>query len=287
MIRWTPQGVVAYPRAVQIRLNLNHPQRIPGKAPTPTRTMTVDEFDDNLHYFTNGLDGPRSRPCTSLILSGLTEDYVTLIVNRIEHFKSLGFTKLILHLDHQYVEPTQNIKSHADFQIKRVCSVKSIENLMALTKQTETDIDLSIMLNHNNLSHWEELIAQLRIWKGALVSFHYPYPSQTPPSNHTVEHIRASLKQCQKQCPHLRIHVKGLPLCYLAPLKFPFRQTGNRWYVDSDHQKDNALLFLPNVLQFHKVDACRFCPLDGQCDGFFLEHLNRGHYPPLCPPNPA
>lgn len=284
MIRWTPQGVVAYPRAVQIRLNLKHPQRIPGKAPTPTRTMTGDEFEDNLYYFTSGLDGPRSRPCTSLILSGLTEAFIATIIERIDHIQSLGFHKLVLHIDHRFVVPTEHIKSQKGIEIKRVCSIKSIDALLSLPLQASSGVDLSIMLNHDTLSQWEMLTAYLRNWNGTLVSFHYPYPSQTQPPMHSMEQIKECLRTVQLQCPDLRIHIKGLPLCYLTPLQFPFRQTGNRWYVDSDHQKENALLFLPDVLQFHKVDACRFCRLDGLCDGFFLEHLNNGQYPPLQPP---
>ena len=285
MIRWTPQGVVAYPRAVQIRLNLNHPQRIPGKAPTPTRTLTPTELEDNLRYFTSGLDGPRSRPCTSLILSGMTESFVQYVLDRIEHLKGLGLSKLILHLDQHFIEATQQIGQTQALEVRRICSIKSISALQYLITEPHLDLELSIILNHEIIESWADVMLLLHKWRGPLINFHYPYPSREGPPSLSLERIKSCLQECQRHCTHFRIHVKGLPICYLHPLQFSYRQTGNRWYVDSDHQRENALLFLPNVLQFHKTDACRFCHVDAQCDGFFLQYLQQGQYPPLKPPS--
>ena len=61
--------------------------------------------------------------------------------------------------------------------------------------------------------------------------------------------------------------IKGLPACRLGALSDRLWRSGNRWYVDAEHQGTEALLFFPDVLRFAKGDACRFCALDGKCDG--------------------
>jgi hypothetical protein len=81
----------------------------------------------------------------------------------------------------------------------------------------------------------------------------------------------------------VRVAVKGLPACYLGEWKHLAGRTANRWYVDADHQLDRALLFFPDVVAFHKGEACRFCPADGACDGFFATYLRRPGFPPLRP----
>ncbi len=42
-------------------------------------------------------------------------------------------------------------------------------------------------------------------------------------------------------------------------------------------------MFFPDVLAFHKADVCRFCTLDGACDGFFTRWLGLPGFPPLEP----
>ena len=285
MIRWTPQGVVAYPRAVQIRLCLNHPQRIPGKAPSPSRTMTAEELEANLRHFTIGLDGPRSRPCTSLILSGMTPDFVAYTADNIAHFSELGYAQLVLHLAPDFTEATRQIQSTPKLHIRKICSLTSPQAFETILTQKTDDLELSIALNAVILEAWPLVLELLTHWTGPVLSLHYPYPSQDAPSRHSLSEIQQLLKAILNKYPDRRIHLKGLPICYIHPLAFPFRQTGNRWYVDADHQEEDALLFLPDVLQFYKTDACRFCPVDNQCDGFFLEHLQRGSFPPLHPPS--
>lgn len=53
--------------------------------------------------------------------------------------------------------------------------------------------------------------------------------------------------------------------------------------MDADHQQSKALLFFPDVVAFHKDEACRFCRLDTSCDGFFAAYLRRPGFKPLEP----
>ena len=71
MITWTPEGAVERPVMVQIRVQRAYPGRIRAGAPVPTRSMTQRELLANLRYFSVDMAGPRSRPCTKLVLSGV------------------------------------------------------------------------------------------------------------------------------------------------------------------------------------------------------------------------
>ncbi|MBM4366727.1 MAG: hypothetical protein FJ102_10975, partial [Deltaproteobacteria bacterium] len=81
----------------------------------------------------------------------------------------------------------------------------------------------------------------------------------------------------------LRVAIRGLPACLLAELSAHAGKTGNRWYVDADHQVDKALLFFPDVVRFHKVDDCRFCTRNEACDGWFANYLRRPGFGRLAP----
>ena len=79
------------------------------------------------------------------------------------------------------------------------------------------------------------------------------------------------------------ISLKGLPICYLGDLGKHVNRSGNRWYVDADHQKSEAILFFPGGVSFTKDEACRFCVANDRCDGFFATYLRRPGFPALEP----
>ena len=71
MIRWTTGGAVSNPTTVQVRVQRSYPGRIRAGAPVPTRSMSPEEVETNVRWFTEGLDTPRSAPCTALVMSGV------------------------------------------------------------------------------------------------------------------------------------------------------------------------------------------------------------------------
>ncbi len=77
--------------------------------------------------------------------------------------------------------------------------------------------------------------------------------------------------------------VKGLPACRLGPHRDRLWRSGNRWYVDADHQNEHALLFFPSVVRFDKADDCRFCAYDDRCDGAPADWIRAGIVGPLEP----
>lgn len=67
----------------------------------------------------------------------------------------------------------------------------------------------------------------------------------------------------------------GLPAC-LDRRPVPLHRTRNRFYVDADHQLDDALLFFPDIVEFAKPDTCRSCTETAWCDGIARHWLDRG-----------
>ena len=117
------------------------------------------------------------------------------------------------------------------------------------------------------------------------VTFTYPFPTSLtadpPPPAAAIGALKLALTILDDA--GLRARIKGLPACFLGADAHRLGRTSNRWYVDADHQRQDALLFFPDVVAFHKDDACRFCAADGRCDGFFSRWLARGSTPGLRP----
>jgi len=91
-------------------------------------------------------------------------------------------------------------------------------------------------------------------------------PSAEPPSAARVAEAIAAVA-VPGRLAQVPWGIKGLPACRLDGLADRLWRSANRWYVDAEHQGDAALLFFPEVLRFAKSDVCRFCSLDGSCDG--------------------
>jgi hypothetical protein len=123
--------------------------------------------------------------------------------------------------------------------------------------------------------------------------FTWPFPGGAeppPPAATVVEALRPAVELLRKEAvahSAVAFGVKGLPVCALAGvLEDPaghVSRSGNRWYVDADHQLDRALLFLPDVLRFSKREGCRFCEVDDRCDGVAEQWLLQGLVTELVP----
>jgi hypothetical protein len=114
------------------------------------------------------------------------------------------------------------------------------------------------------------------------MTFTYPFPidgaasGEAPPPARVMAVLRAVIPPLE--AAGVRVAIRGLPSCLLGDLVRLGGRTGNRWYVDADHQLDRALLFFPDVVAFHKGDECRFCTLNEKCDGWFATYLRRPAY---------
>ena len=74
------------------------PVRFRAGAPVPTRSMSREELLDNLRYFTEGLEGPRTQPCSGLVLSGVGVATRPDIPEAIERARSLGIAWVVMHV---------------------------------------------------------------------------------------------------------------------------------------------------------------------------------------------
>jgi len=117
------------------------------------------------------------------------------------------------------------------------------------------------------------------------IALTYPFPISGGASTE-VARIPAVVRALGKVLPVFKaagigVSIKGIPACYLPLHRSCFRKSANRWYVDADHQLDEALMFYPDVVAFTKGEVCRFCSADGACDGFFATYLRRDGFPAL------
>jgi hypothetical protein len=115
------------------------------------------------------------------------------------------------------------------------------------------------------------------------VVLQWPFPGAevlAPPARQIAPAVRRAVLALE--AAEIRVGVKGLPPCALSPssLAGPWAtrawRTRNRWYVDSDHQQADALLFFPDITRFAKPDSCRFCAVSHRCDGVLQPWLAQG-----------
>lgn len=286
MIHWTTSGAVATPKTVQIRLStLNHRSLNVGLK-VPERHLTIEEFETNLQYFQQGLDTPRSIPCTSLTLSGLPlkpEPYFDVLEQR----SSFHFTTLHLGSEVSW----ETLKPHQSLFDRLVLSVGPFIDkldLRSIPKWARDKVHCIVSLTGNAMA-LEQWLEQFLPWVFAHqipVTFSHPFPLSpvkplSPSSIVALFQWLSPLLKDHSSSKNATIQVKGIPPCLIPSLHkhstnvHISSKTSNRWYVDADHQCDNALLFFPALLQFHKDDQCRFCTLNTQCDGFFLTYLKQ------------
>ena len=277
MIHWTPSGVVSTPTTVQIRLTKSTSNSLRVGVDEPTRMLSQSEFIENVQYFRIGLNTPRSIPCNSLTLSGLPSDpspYLDALrkIDRF-HFTTLHLTSSsVWDILYQYndlidrfvlaMHPKMDTTQIPNWAISKLYCVVSLSGDPLVLEQ------------------WLEQWLPWTIQKEVDVVFSHPFPlgALPPLSPSDITKLFKWLDPLLVQMPN-RILVKGIPPCLIPTLQNPNIQisskTSNRWYVDAEHQREKALLFFPDVLQFHKDDQCRFCQKDDYCDGFFLEFLQQ------------
>ena len=272
MITWTASGVVTTPDTIQIRLSKQNPSEIRAGAPTPTRILSPEEFQDNLDYFRFTLDGPRSQACTKLTLSGLQREnaaYFEILV-QYPHFQWIT-----LHIDPSIINWTE-LAEYQQCYHRLSIPINDLHQAQSIP-QWAIDKCHIILLLEQGLENWIEPIITLanqRSWNPLI--FLYPFPLLESQHSTTL-----SPKQCldllEKHCRSLHNPpiIKGLPHCLLDSSFSVHSKTSNRWYVDASHQREKALLFFPDILSFHKDDQCRFCRFTGSCDGFFTIYLEQ------------
>ncbi|MEC7983726.1 MAG: hypothetical protein VX278_01100 [Myxococcota bacterium] len=267
MLRWTSFGAVSFPETLQLRLSKQHPERIQAGAPLPTKRMRLVEIDENFQYFRQTLNTTRTKPCTSLTLTGLQEESAESLLAIEKLIQQYAFSYVTCHIDTKSQQILHNISSVDRISVA-IQDPKQLD-LYDFPRFDPQKLRFTIVLNRHNLPVIQRIYQWLQPYSQGSIYFLYPFPlskmiMQSAPNP-------AVLDQMLRDLPE-DITIAGIPPCLNK--RASLKQTSNRWYVDADHQKDKALLFFPDLLRYYKSDSCRFCRLNTQCDGFFQQYLS-------------
>jgi hypothetical protein len=275
-LRFTAAGAVPLPDTVQLRVSPAFRARLGAGAPTPSRALTDDEIVANVRHFAAA--GPRGRPASRVVLSGVGADRVAGVLARLPEIRAAGAASITAHAEPDAVSAW---RGHVDSIAVTVRSPAEVPDAPGLA--------ITVPLEAAVLPALGEILARVRAASPLRVVVAWPYPDGGPPPPPVPEVLQA-LSAVVGALAGLAFDVKGLPVCALAPLRRAIPdlveragRTRNRWYVDADHQRDAALLFVPDVLRFAKAEGCRFCALDDRCDGVALAWYRLGLSGPLLP----
>jgi len=289
MLRWTAAGAVTTPDTVQMRVEPHFPDRLPAGAPAPSRRIGPAELRDNIRYFTEGLDTPRSRSCRALVLSGHGVATRNDVPDAIALGRKLGIQWVVIHAGSQELPRVDARWMHGRVNrlvvpIHSADDLDTASQLAAACAEADVSVVFAIDLRSKILADLPRIARHLDPLGSTAMVFTWPFPAhqRAAPRAPAPGEWHTPLSDALAVATRTPTLVRGLPACHLRSIAGPMRRTSNRWYVDADHQQRDALLFLPDVVVFHKPDACRFCAHDGDCDGFFSEYLDAGH-PPLSP----
>ncbi|MCB9744221.1 MAG: hypothetical protein H6741_03450 [Alphaproteobacteria bacterium] len=278
---------------LQLRVQRAYPGRVRAGAPVPTRSMSPEEVIGNLSFFTKELEGPRSQGCNGLVMSGVGVASREDVADALRQGREWGIEYVVLHVGKEDLDAFQP-ERYAGLVDTVVVPVQpgptggSLRaGAAAIRRCHEANIRVvaNTVLSSVALPDLTPAARAIASAKPHAAAFTYPFPIAGNTSVH-VPGVRAAVSALERavdiiERAGVQVDLKGLPACYLGRLAGRLRRTANRWYVDADHQRGDALLFFPGVVSFTKTDECRFCEMDGACDGFFATYLRRDGFPPL------
>ncbi|MEZ4319059.1 MAG: hypothetical protein R3F61_16205 [Myxococcota bacterium] len=267
MLSFTSRGAVASPQTLQIRVGSRDSGALRAGAPVPSRDLTSEEVRANIAHFTTGRDGPRTRPCRRLALSGVSG--VSLDREVLAYARGCGVEHIVLHGRSPVLEPL------VDAVAVRVSEPGHV-GAPPLVPWTAI-----VPLTEARLGGLDVLIAALVEARPERVVLAWPFPGPgvvLPELSRAVSAARRGLETLADA--GVPAALRGLPPCLDGSDE---GRTGNRFYVDADHQGADALLFVPDLVQFLKPDSCRACARSTVCDGVPAEWLELGVVGPLEP----
>lgn len=276
MLHWTAAGAVASPLVVQIRVTRAFPGRVVAGAPQPTRSLTDDEIASNLRHFTVDRRGPRARACTGVVVSGVDAALRPEIGAVLGDARAWGVTRITLHVGNGDREALVGsaVGRSLDAVAVTVTEDRDVADVAALARVggfrgAPLAVTAVVPLDDATLPRLDHVAAGLAAIGAARVVLTWPLPDGSAPPPPHADRVLAALigPVAVLESAGAAVIVKGIPACRLGELASRASRTGNRWYVDADHQGDRALLFFPDVVRFARVDECRFCAAADHCDG--------------------
>ncbi len=296
MLRWTPSGAVSAPTSVQIRVHPLAGSSVAAGAPTPGRSLRPEELRAAILHFTAGMRTPRTRPCTTLLLSGQGLLSLPELPELLALAAAEGIQEVVLHIGAtvEEIDPPPFLPGRPPriaLALPVVDPAAPEVQAIARARRRGVPVSTTTLLDRAALASLDGLVPLLSRLGGPH-TLTWPLPTgpgavaSAPPLRAALDRLLPVLDRLRPLVhgldrPRSGLSVKGLPACFLGPHADLVHRTGNRWYVDAEHQSDKALLFLPDVLRYARREACRFCALAGACDGFFDCYLEQDDCPPL------
>lgn len=265
MLSWTGAGAVTAPTTLQIRVTRSFPGRVVAGAPEPPRSLSDEEVVANVAHFTEGRRGPRTRPCTALVLSGVDLQAHDGLAGVVARARALGIERVTLHVGHGDL-PALGASALLGAVDAAAITVSDAADVAAIATLHDAEVHVTaVVLLSAPLSRLDGLVDALASAPPDRVVFTWPFPPADPPPP-----AREAAAAVARVLPRLAVPagVKGLPACALGDIGLDrLWRSGNRFYVDAGHQRDDALMFFPDVVRFAKADVCRFCAVADRCDG--------------------
>jgi len=284
-IRWTFAGAVATPDTLQVRVAPAFLDRVQVGAPIPGRPLSVAEVDANVHHFTEGLRGPRTQPVRRLVLSGLdTYDGAGALAGAVERWRQLGVESLVAHVGAVGAQtfggsPLGRATDRVVVSVGRVDD----EVLGALGSLPLGSLEVAVSLTADVRSGMGALVEVLRRQPPRALAWVWPFPGVGVDPPPQASEVVGDLERAGA------LELPGARLVHVPPCQDPRGEletrwrTRNRYYVDAEHQREDALLFFPELVRLAKPDSCRFCRADLHCDGVASAWLEQGRTGPLEP----
>lgn len=244
--------------------------------------MDLDEVDANVHWFAIERVGPRTPACTVVVLSGVSEP--AALAARLPRWRDWGVETIVWHLGEGTYLP--ELGDQVDTVARVIRTVEAAKRTESLGRRMNLVVPLSAAV----APLLGEVVGALERLSPTQVVLQWPFPGDGAPPPSAVSlagAVRGAVTRLER-AGHA-VGVKGLPPCALSlgsrvgPWVQRAWRTRNRWYVDSDHQTDGALVFFPDLARYAKPDSCRFCAVARRCDGVLEPWLAMGLAGPLTP----
>jgi hypothetical protein len=268
-LTFTSAGAVAAPDTLQIRIERGFEGRVAAGAPSPSRALTDAEVADSLRRFT--VRGPRVKPVTGLVLSGLDVPARGALATTLAEGRSWGIRRVVLHLPRRQREAFVGspLLACVDAVAVAVTDDADLADVIALSCRAALEVTAVVLLDEPALGRLAHVAAGLLAARPRRVVLQWPLPNGAAAAPPHVDRVTAAILAVVPalEAVGIAVTVKGMPACSLGPLASRATRTANRWYVDADHLGDRALLFQPDVVRFVHPDECRFCARADTCDG--------------------
>jgi hypothetical protein len=267
VLKWTGAGAVAAPDVLQVRLTTRFPGRVEAGAPAPSRELSDDEARANVRFFAVEKKGPRGSGITGLVLSGFALADRPGLAGVIADARSMGVTRVTAHVARGEGRAVGEALP-VDAAAVTVAADADLDDVSAL-RVAGRFVTAVLLLDDATLPRLQALASGLAGVRPDRVVMTWPFPGGSSTSVPHADAVSAALPDpvAALEAAGIPTGIKGLPACALGALHQRFWRSGNRWYVDADHQKDRALLFFPDVVRFARTDECRFCAAAERCDG--------------------